>query len=83
MHDLRRTVGSWLAQSGSSLHLIGKVLGHSNLKTTAIYSRFAQDHVKEALETYGKRLMGIAGKGPVGEIIKINPKNKPKKQRKG
>lgn len=83
LHDLRRTVGSWLAQSGSPLHLIGKVLGHSNLKTTAIYSRFAQDHVKEALETYGKRLMGIAGKGPVGEIIKINPKNKSKKQRKG
>jgi hypothetical protein len=25
IHDLRRTVGSWLAQDGQSLHLIGDV----------------------------------------------------------
>ena len=35
LHDLRRTVGSWLAQSGNSLPLIGKVLNHSNQSTTA------------------------------------------------
>ena len=29
VHDLRRTVGSWLAQSGKSLPLIGKVLNHT------------------------------------------------------
>jgi integrase len=29
LHDLRRTVGSWLATSGASLPLIGKVLNHS------------------------------------------------------
>ena len=45
LHDLRRTVGSWLAQSGSSLHLIGNVLNHSNQSTTAIYARFGQDCV--------------------------------------
>ena len=33
LHDLRRTVGSWLAQSGNSLHLIGRVLNHSNQST--------------------------------------------------
>jgi integrase len=35
IHDLRRTVGSWLAQSGKSLHLIGDVLNHRDPKTTA------------------------------------------------
>ncbi len=75
LHDLRRTVGSWLAQSGSPLHLIGKVLGHSNINTTAIYARFSQDHVKAALETHGKRIMGIAGKTPTGKLIKM-PKRK-------
>jgi integrase len=57
LHDLRRTVGSWLAQSGNSLHLIGKVLNHSNQSTTAIYARFAQDDVRNALEGHGKMIL--------------------------
>lgn len=32
VHALRRTVGSWLAQSGRSLHLIGDVLNHRDPK---------------------------------------------------
>jgi len=71
LHDLRRTVGSWLAQSGNSLHLIGKVLNHSNSATTEIYARFAQDHVREALEAHGKKIMGIAGKRGTAEIVKF------------
>ena len=62
LHDLRRTVGSWLAQAGNSLHLIGKVLNHSNQSTTAVYARFAQNDVREALETHGQLLMGLVGK---------------------
>jgi len=57
LHDLRRTVGSWLAQSGNSLHLIGKVLNHTNQSTTAIYARFAQDDVRNALQDHGKMIM--------------------------
>jgi integrase len=34
VHDLRRTVGSWLAQSGVSLHLIGDILNHRDLSAT-------------------------------------------------
>jgi len=60
LHDLRRTVGSWLAQSGNSLHLIGKVLNHSNQSTTAIYARFAQDDVRNALENHGKLIIAKA-----------------------
>ena len=40
IHDLRRTVGSWLAQDGRSLHLIGDVLNHRDPKTTAGYAYF-------------------------------------------
>ncbi len=53
LHDLRRTTGSWLAQKGNSLHLIGKVLNHRSTDTTKIYARFGQDHVREALEVHG------------------------------
>ncbi len=62
LHDLRRTVGSWLAQSGNSLHLIGKVLNHSNQSTTAIYSRFGQDSVRNALEQHGELVTIMSGK---------------------
>ena len=57
LHDLRRTVGSWLAQSGNSLHLIGKILDHSNQSTTAGYARFAQDQGRQAMEEYAQQLL--------------------------
>jgi len=75
LHDLRRTVGSWLAQSGNSLHLIGRVLNHSNQSTTAIYARFGQDHVRQALEEHAARVMGAAGKRPAAEVVKIGQKS--------
>jgi integrase len=71
LHDLRRTVGSWLAQSGNSLHLIGRVLNHSNQSTTAIYARFGQDHVRQALEEHAARIMGVAGKRPAAEVVRL------------
>jgi len=61
LHDLRRTVGSWLAQNGSSLHLIGKVLNHSSQATTAVYARFAENTVREALESHSAQLIAVAG----------------------
>lgn len=77
LHDLRRTVGSWLAQAGNSLHLIGRVLNHSNQSTTAIYARFGQDHVREVLEAHAKRLLAIAGKVPGVEVVELRqePRN--------
>lgn len=62
LHDLRRTVGSWLAQSGNSLHLIGKILNHSNQSTTATYARFAQDQGRQALEDYSQQLLSLSHK---------------------
>jgi integrase len=59
LHDLRRTVGSMMAQSGASLHLIGKVLNHSNSSTTQIYARFGQDHVRQALENHSNKLIEL------------------------
>jgi integrase len=57
IHDLRRTVGSWLAQSGESLPLIGKVLHHASPSTTAIYAHFKQDHVKIAMDAHAENLL--------------------------
>lgn len=49
MHDLRRTVGSWLASSGASLPLIGKVLNHKTPQATQVYARFMLDPIRQAL----------------------------------
>lgn len=78
LHDLRRTVGSWLAQSGNSLHLIGRVLNHSNTSTTAVYARFAQDTVREAMEAHATRLMGVAGKLPSADVVNLDEVRKAK-----
>lgn len=61
LHDLRRTVGSWLATAGkASLPLIGKVLNHSNASTTQIYAHIADNSVREALDEHGDRIMALA-----------------------
>jgi integrase len=74
LHDLRRTVGSWLAQAGNSLHLIGRVLNHSNTSTTAVYARFGEDSVRAALEQHGARIMGAAGLTPTADVSEIKTK---------
>lgn len=59
IHDLRRTLGSWLVASGASLPLIGKALNHSQPATTAIYARLELDPVREALEANAERMLTV------------------------
>jgi integrase len=63
LHDLRRTVGSWLAMGGASLPLIGKVLNHTNASTTQIYARLAEDAPRAALEELAVRIAAAEGVG--------------------
>lgn len=49
-HDLRRSLGSWLAMSGESLPMIGKALGHKDPQSTAIYARLQLHPVASAME---------------------------------
>ncbi len=50
MHDLRRTLGSFQAMGGSSLPVIGKSLGHTQLATTMIYARLQTDTVRQSVD---------------------------------
>lgn len=60
VHDLRRTVGSWLAQAGTSLHLIGDVLNHLDTSTTAGYAYFQTQHRRDALSGHAEKVLRLA-----------------------
>jgi integrase len=50
VHDLRRTFGSWLAQEGVSLQIIGELLNHKDPKTTLVYARLQKEHLRSVVE---------------------------------
>lgn len=50
IHDLRRTLASYMAIQGASPAIIGKTLGHKSLSSTAIYSRLTQKPVLVAMQ---------------------------------
>ena len=57
LHDLRRTLGSYQAITGSSLLVIGKSLGHKSSKATEVYSKLSTDPVRKSMETAIKEMM--------------------------
>lgn len=61
IHDLRRTVGSWLVRDGASLHLVGSVLNHKDQKTTAGYAYFQTRERHKALDKHGRNVIDRGG----------------------
>lgn len=55
IHDLRRTLGSWMAVD-HPLQIVGKQLGHSSMKSTAIYARLANKTVQKALNKATRKM---------------------------
>lgn len=60
MHDLRRTCGSYQAIAGSSLLLIGKSLGHRNMKTTEVYARVDSSPIRKSMEAGAEKIIEAA-----------------------
>jgi integrase len=63
IHDLRHTFASIGAGMGMSLHMIGRLLGHTQAATTARYAHLAQDPVRIAADAIGAEFMRQAGTG--------------------
>lgn len=57
LHDLRRTLGSYQAITGASLHIIGKSLGHKTSAATQIYARLTTDPVRESMQKATDRML--------------------------
>jgi integrase len=58
LHDVRRTLGSWMSKAGAALPIIKAALGHAHITTTAIYTRGEDADVRRALEVTAKRMLG-------------------------
>lgn len=67
IHDLRRTLGSWMAMGGASLPIIGATLGHSSSRTTEIYARLGADPVRlHQGQAVAAMLQAVNGKAEEG-----------------
>lgn len=61
IHDLRHTFASIGAGMGMSLHMLGRLLGHTQAATTSRYAHLAQDPVRTAADAIGAELMRLTG----------------------
>ena len=48
-HSLRHTFASWLVQKGVSIYEVSKLLGHSDIKVTEIYSHLRAEDLRESV----------------------------------
>ena len=60
-HDLRRSLGSWMAGQNTSLTIIGKVLGHKSSQATMIYARVAMDPQRAAMDQATSAMLQAGG----------------------
>lgn len=56
IHDLRHTFASLLISGGASLPIVGKLLGHTQAKTTQRYAHLFDDPVRQGVDAVGDML---------------------------
>ena len=61
IHDLRHTFASAAVAAGQGLPIIGKLLGHTQVQTTARYAHLAADPVKAAAERVSSTIASALG----------------------
>ncbi|PHR60679.1 MAG: integrase [Robiginitomaculum sp.] len=61
IHDLRHTFASFGAGSGLGLPVIGKLLGHKDVRTTQKYAHLAVDPMRRAADIIAGQIAGAMG----------------------
>lgn len=71
IHDLRHTFASHGAAAGMGLTVVGRLLGHSDVKTTNRYSHFDTDPLRRAANAVGSTLSAAMGEqsAPASNVI--------------
>jgi integrase len=60
IHDLRHTFASHLVSKGTSLQIVGKLIGHTQMSTTMRYAHLADGALRDATNTFGQIFNGGA-----------------------
>jgi hypothetical protein len=72
IHDLRHSFASVLAGAGSSLPIIGALLGHTQSQTTQRCAHLAADPLRAAAGAAGERIAAaMAPKQTRGKVVKL------------
>ena len=74
LHDLRHAYASVAASSGTGLLLIGKILGHTQAKTTQRYAHLQADPVKAAAASVAQKIES-AMQGDVAKVVAMTGRN--------
>jgi integrase len=56
IHDLRHTLGAWLASTGASLPAIGRALGHKDPRSAQVYAHLQAEAVTSTVATAHKAM---------------------------
>lgn len=66
-HTLRHTYASWLAEAGTDIYTIGKLLGHSTVQMSARFAHLGAGAMQEAV----KRLPSLPAGEQAEKVVKI------------
>jgi len=56
IHDLRHSFGSVLVSNGTSIEVVGKLLGHTQMQTTKRYAHLADQVVRDASDLFARKI---------------------------
>ena len=73
IHDLRHSYASIAAAGGTSLQVIGKLLGHTQIGTTQRYAHLSSDPVRAANKAIGQQLAAMM-RGEQAEVVQLTRK---------
>lgn len=59
IHDLRHSFASYAVSQGMSLAMIGKLLGHTQVQTTARYAHLMADPIKQAADQVSSNIASL------------------------
>jgi integrase len=71
IHDLRRSLGSWMTICDSSLTKVAKALGHKSMQSTEIYARLDLKSTKEAVSRAQAAMMSFKPEPEKSNVIPL------------
>jgi integrase len=71
IHDLRHSFASVGLARGDALPVIGVILGHADVKTTARYAHLADDPVRQAADAISRTVKSAFEQEPSADVLRL------------